>query len=345
MFALPVLQPHALARQERAEGEARTGTAAAPRSVRLSLTDRCDLACIYCRPHRNDGYVDEKLDLSAWQTMAAGLVRAGVRRVRLTGGEPLLHPNIVDVIRYLDSLGIDDLALTTNATQLARLAIPLREAGLRRINVSLDTLDAARFTRMTRGGRLDDVLAGIEAARAVGFDEIKLNAVVVRGENDEELESLVTWSWARGIVPRLLEVMKIGEGANLAARVVAAAEMRARLGHLLEDDEALPEHDRGPAKYVAARPPNAGKKVGFITGTTDTYCAGCDRLRVSATGVLRPCLATNDGVSASLAARAGSETGIAEALVDAWAMKPDGESWRGCAEETASNVSIRAIGG
>ena len=134
--------------------------------------------------------------------MVQGLVRAGVRRVRLTGGEPLLHKDIVEVVRALAKLPIDDIALTTNATRLAALAGPLRDAGLQRINVSMDSLDPHRFHRMTRGGNLAGVLEGIEAAREAGFTSIKLNAVVVRGENDLELEALTRWSWERGISSR-----------------------------------------------------------------------------------------------------------------------------------------------
>jgi GTP 3',8-cyclase len=316
----------------------------APRSVRLSLTDRCDLACIYCRPHRSDGYVSERLDLAAWKVMVQGLVRAGVRRVRLTGGEPLLSPFVVDVVRHLGALGLEDLALTTNATRLARLARPLRDAGLRRLNVSLDSLDPDRFRAMTRGGDLAGVLEGIFAAREAGFDEIKLNAVVVRGENDGELSRLVTWAWAEGFVPRFLEVMAVGEGYRLQDRVVAVAEMRRTLAHLIEDGVAEKEPERGPARYVAARG-RPGLRVGFISGTSDTFCAGCDRLRVSSDGVLRPCLATNDGVSAAGPARAGDAGTIANRVAAAWSMKPDGETWRGTTEETAAKVSIRAIGG
>lgn len=336
MLALPILQPARPA----------PSTATPPRSVRLSLTDRCDLACVYCRPHRHDGYLpsEERLDLTAWKSMVAGLVRAGVRRVRLTGGEPLLHPAVVDVVRFLATLGLDDLALTTNATRLTKLAAPLRAAGLERVNISLDTLDPARFARMTRGGDLVEVLEGIEAARAAGFAELKLNAVVVRGENDVELEDLARWSWDRGIVPRFLEIMQIGEGAKMRASVVTGAEMRARLAHLLASEDARTEQDRGPAKYVRARHA-PDKKIGFITGTSDTYCAGCDRLRVASDGTLRPCLSTNDGLEAGALARAGDVEGIEAAVGDAWAMKPDGEAWRGCTEATAAEVSIRGIGG
>jgi GTP 3',8-cyclase len=339
--ALPVLNDSELFQ---GPGASRSSTVP-PRSVRLSLTDRCDLACIYCRPSRTDGYLERRLDLDAWSAMLDGLVRAGVRRVRLTGGEPLLHKDVVEVVRRIAALGLEDVALTTNATRLGELANALRAAGLRRINVSLDTLDKARFFRMTRGGKLDVVLAGIDAALAAGFDEVKLNAVVVHGENDEEIEALTLWAWEKGIVPRFLEVMQIGEGAKLKDRVVTGAQMRSRLAHLLVDEVAEREVDRGPAKYVRARHDPA-KKVGFITGTSDTYCAGCDRLRVSSDGMLRPCLATNDGVSAASAARGGDAGAVAAAVHEAWTtLKPDGEVWKGCTEETAARVSIRAIGG
>jgi GTP 3',8-cyclase len=320
------------------------GEATPPRSVRLSLTDRCDLACIYCRPHKRDGYLDETLDVASWKTMVAGLVQAGVRRVRLTGGEPLLYPHIVSVTAYLASLGLEDLALTTNATRLARLAQPLREAGLHRLNISLDTLDAARFSRMTRGGRLAVVLDGIEAAQRAGFEPLKINAVVVRGENDSEIEAIVRWCWQRGIVPRLLEVMAIGEGAKIQDRVVTAAEMRLRLAHLLAPSEPEREPNRGPAKYVRARH-DPTRRVGFITGTSDTYCKGCDRLRVAGDGTLRPCLATNDGVSGGDFARRGDSRAVADAVAHAWTLKPDGDTWKGCTEATAATLSIRGIGG
>ena len=276
--------------------------------------------------------------------MVSGLVAAGVRRVRITGGEPLLQREVVEAVRHLGTLGLADVALTTNATRLEKLARPLREAGLRRLNISIDSLDPARFARMTRGGRLDVVLRGIDAALAAGFDEIKLNVVVVRGENDDELESLARWSWERRIVPRFLEVMAVGEGAHLQDRVVGVREMKERLAHLLVESDARREPDRGPAGYIVARhDPN--KKIGFISGTTDTYCQGCDRLRLSSDGILRPCLATNDGVSAAREARAGDAAGVAAAVAEAWKMKPDGTTFKGCTEPSAADVSMRGIGG
>lgn len=316
-----------------------------PRSVRVSLTDRCDLACVYCRPSRNDGYFEKRLDDGAWKAMLRGLVAAGVKRVRVTGGEPLLHPRVAELVSFIAGLGVEDLALTTNGTRLQQLARPLKEAGLRRLTVSLDSLSPERFWRITRGGRLDRVLAGIEAARQVGFEELKTNTVVLRGENDDELDAIVVWAWARGLVPRFIEVMRVGEGAKLPAeRLVGAGEMRARLAHLLSDETGTADENRGPAKYVSARH-DARLRVGFITGTTDTYCGTCDRMRVASDGTLRPCLATTDGVSASDLARAGDVEGLVGAIGDAWALKPDGRTWKGCTEKSAADVSMRAIGG
>jgi cyclic pyranopterin phosphate synthase len=316
-----------------------------PRSVRLSLTDRCDLACVYCRPSRSEAYLEQRLDEDAWRTMVRALVIAGVRRIRITGGEPLLHPKVVERVAFAASLGIDDLALTTNATRLTGLARPLRDAGLRRLTVSVDSLMPSRFERITRGGKLAAVLAGIDAALEAGFEELKTNTVVLRGENDDELGAIVQWACARGIVPRFIELMRIGEGARLPpSSLVGAAEMRQRLAHLLTDEPGASDPDRGPAKYVRLRA-DARHRVGFITGTTDTYCASCDRLRVASDGVLRPCLATNDGVAGVQMATAGNVDGLVGAIAEAWALKPDGETWKGCTEATAANVSIRAIGG
>jgi cyclic pyranopterin phosphate synthase len=277
--------------------------------------------------------------------MIQGLVLAGVKRVRITGGEPLLHPGVVDMVGYVVSLGVGDVALTTNGTQLERLAGPLRRAGLQRLTVSLDSLRPERFWRLTRGGKLASVLAGIDAARREGFDEIKINCVVLRGENDDELEELTRFAWNLGITPRFIELMPIAEGAHLVDQhLVTAREMRARLDALLDPGEARVDPHRGPAKYVRARHDNR-LRVGFITGTSDTFCGSCDRLRVAANGTLRPCLATDVGVSAKAAAEGGSTSAVEVAIGEAWKLKPDGEVWKGCTEETAAHVSMRAIGG
>ncbi len=331
---------------------------AGPRAVRISITDRCDLACIYCRPHRRDGYLpaERRIDARYWATLVEGLARRGVTRVRITGGEPLVHPDVVEIVRAVARVpGVDDVALTTNATLLSELAAPLRDAGLARVNVSIDSLDPIRFSRFTRGGRLDVVLAGLEAARAAGFEELKTNTVVVgphedpheRDEddlrNDDELVAITRWAWSIGATPRFLERMKVGEGARLRHRIVSYGAMRARLAELLVDGIATRDEARGPAVYVDAREP--GKRIGFITGSTDTFCDGCDRLRATSDGRLRPCLATNDAVDVSSAIRDGDLEGIATGLDEAWKMKPDGVVWKGCTEETAAAVDMRATGG
>lgn len=326
---------------------------AAPRAVRLSITDRCDLACVYCRPHRRDGYIpaERRVVTEHWRTLVEGLVSRGVRRVRITGGEPLLHPHVVDIARAIAEVpGVEDLAITTNATQLVELARPLREAGVRRLNISIDSLDDHRFFRLTRGGRLSDVLAGVEAARAVGFDELKTNTVVIgQGEddlgtvrNDDELVAIAEWAFSMGATPRFLELMTVGEGARIRGRVVPFAEMTARLKDLLLPGHPVREADRGPAVYL---PTKNRRRIGFVTGTSDTFCSGCDRLRVSSDGRLRPCLATNDAVDVSAAIRAGDPESIGRGLDEAWSLKPDGNAWRGCTESTAASVDMRATGG
>lgn len=315
-----------------------------PRSVRVSLTDRCDLACLYCRPDKQDGYYESTLELAAFETLLRGLAQGGVTRVRITGGEPLLSPIVVEAVRAVVALGFEDVALTTNATRLTKLAASLKAAGLQRINVSLDTLVPERFERMTRGGRLRGVLEGIAEMRRVGFEETKLNVVVVRGENDDELEALAQFAWENGMTPRFLEVMAIGEGAKMQDKIVPYSEQRERLTRLLEPDVGTRDTNRGPARYVRSRT-DPNRRIGFITGTTDTYCSGCDRLRVTADGTLRPCLAKNDGVSAADEATRGDAFGVAERLVEAWRQKPDGETFRGCTEPSAADVSIRKIGG
>ncbi len=324
---------------------------AEPRAVRLSITDRCDLACVYCRPHRRDGYMAAERRVSAdrWAVLVAGLVRRGVRRVRITGGEPLVHPEVVSIVRAIAAVdGVEDIALTTNATLLKDLAAPLRDAGLRRVNISIDSLDVARFWRLTRGGRLDVVLAGIDAARQAGF-ELKTNTVVVGDQGEEtgnvgELEALARWAWSIGATPRFLELMTVGEGANLRDRVVPYSAVRARLATLIGEDPGARETARGPAVYVSARD-GSGRRIGFITGTTETFCLGCDRLRATSDGKLRPCLATNDSVDVSTAISEGDVEAIARGLDEAWAKKPDGRTFRGCTEASAAAVSMRATGG
>lgn len=339
MFSLPIVQESVPLEVQKTD----------PKSVRISLTDRCDMACVYCRASMNDGYIptEDRLDVAAWKSLLKSLIAQGIRRVRITGGEPLLFKGIVEVVAMIRALGVDDLAMTTNASQLAPLARPLREAGLQRVNISIDSLDQARFRAITRGGELSEVLQGIDAALSAGFDEIKTNTVVLRAMNEDELESIVRWAWERNITPRFLEVMGVGEGSKIfRTSGVSYESMRDRLRPLLEDDSPTRDENRGPAKYVRARQGlfSTPKRVGFITGTTDTYCDGCDRLRASSDGILRACLARNDGVDVSDAARAEDPGALSDGLKKAWAMKPDG-TWKGCTEDSAGSVSMRGIGG
>jgi len=324
---------------------------AEPRAVRLSITDRCDLACVYCRPHRRDGYLpaERRIDAKYWSTLVEGLARRGVRRVRLTGGEPLLHPRVVDIARAVAAVdGIEDVAITTNGTQLEALAAPLRDAGVRRLNLSIDSLDEHRFFRLSRGGRLSEVVAGLRAARAAGL-ELKTNTVVIGRDpdtrddlrNDDELPALAQFAFEHGATPRFLELMTVGEGAKLKNRLIPYPIIRANLAHLLVDEAAEREADRGPAIYVRAK---NGRRIGFITGTSETFCSGCDRLRVSSDGKLRPCLATNDAVDVAHAIKHGDVEAIAEGLDAAWSIKP-GDAWRGCTEASAASVDMRATGG
>ena len=213
------------------------------------------------------------------------------------------------------------------------------------MTVSLDTLDPARFARITGGGRLADVRSGIETALAAGFSELKLNIVIIRDQNDDEVEDLVRWAWARRIVPRFIELMRIGGGARLPDRAtVPASELQARLAPLLADGPPRRDPGRGPAVYAQARH-DPGLRVGFISGASRPFCGDCDRLRVTADGTLRPCLATGEGVAAGGLAEAGDVDGLVEAIQAAWAKKPDGLTFRGCADPGAARLSIRAVGG
>jgi GTP 3',8-cyclase len=311
-----------------------------PKTVRVSVTDRCDLACTYCRPSRNDGYYESRLSGAAWRTLFAGLRDAGVSRIRFTGGEPLLCADLPDRIAEARALGFSDIALTTNGTRLARMAKALHDAGLSRLTLSLDTLQPERFFAITRGGDLHAVLQGLDAALTIGFAEVKINTVVIRDVNQDEIVPLCDFAWARAMTPRFLEIMPIGEGANVQHALVPYAEILAPLRARLEEVVPLRDPERGPAKYLRAKH-DPTLRVGFITGTSDTYCNACDRLRVTARGEIRPCLATPDSVQAD----STDPARVAAQIHAAWQHKPDGRTFKGCTEPSAKHMSIRQIGG
>jgi cyclic pyranopterin phosphate synthase len=238
------------------------------------------------------------------------LVGVGVRRVRVTGGEPLVRKGVIDFVERIAALpGVEQVAMTTNGHLLARHAQALYDAGLRGLNVSLDTFDAGRFEAVTRGGDVDVVLAGIEAAQQAGFEKIRVNAVAIRGVNDDALDALVEGCWRRELVPRFIELMPIGDLAEQAARVPTTEILRTLQARWTLRAKGRPRGGlpQGPAAYwVVTEGPFAGRKVGLISPMTDHgFCAACNRVRLTARGGFRPCLGNDDEVPLLHALRSG----------------------------------------
>jgi cyclic pyranopterin phosphate synthase len=280
--------------------------------LRVSVTDRCNFRCTYCMPAEGMQYMprDELLRYEEIGKVVAAFVAMGVRRVRLTGGEPLLRKDIVLLVRALAGLGLDDLAMTTNGHLLGALAEPLRVAGLRRVNVSLDTVDPEVFKRMTRGAALAPVLAGVEAARRAGLTPVKLNAVIVRGENDHLAVALVErFAHQPDVEIRFIEHMPFD---GMDRDHVPSAELRARLAasYTLEP---LGPGPSGPA--VMWRIAETGQRVGFISPVTEHFCERCNRLRLDATGHLRTCLSRDDAPSLRDLLRGGATQAELEAAI------------------------------
>jgi cyclic pyranopterin phosphate synthase len=301
--------------------------------VRVSLTDRCNYRCHYCMPEEGVQLVPkaEVLSFEEIERLVRVLMRFGVRRVRLTGGEPTVRKDLVELVARLAALGLDDLAMTTNGERLAELAAPLKHAGLSRLNVSVDSLDAHKFAAITRRGRFDHVLAGIEAARAVGFVGTKINTVVMGGVNDDELVALCRFAWARELVPRFIEIMPMSDGALFSpGELCTAAQMRARLerelGPLVSDDGAGIS-GVGPARYWRV---GAGR-VGIISAVSEPFCETCNRVRLTATGQLHTCLAIDDQSDLRTPLRAGaSDEELARKVLLAVSAKQEGHSFTAC---------------
>ncbi len=260
--------------------------------LRLSLTDHCNLACRYCVPadgQAGTGMLDARLALETVRWLAD---RHGIRHVRLTGGEPLLHPKLLDLVKQLSKLdSLHEVTLTTNAQALAHKAVALRDAGLARLNVSLDTLRPDRYAHTTRGGDLSRTLAGIEAAVAADLTPVRLNVVVQRSLNEDELPELAEWGLARGCAVRFLEVMPLGPLAHVAERhLVPASEILERLAERFVL-RAIPQKDPGqPAKDFVATGRGITGVVGLIAPTTQPFCSRCRRLRISSRGQIVACL-------------------------------------------------------
>lgn len=314
--------------------------------LRLSVTDRCDLRCSYCMPERMT-FLPKKevLSLEELYDLATGFIARGVTKIRITGGEPLVRRDIIDLFTALGRrLGHDlaELTLTTNGTQLAEHAEALARAGVRRVNVSLDTLDRARFAALTRRDLLPQVLEGIAAAKAAGL-RVKLNAVALKGVNEEELPDLIEWGHAQGHDVTLIEVMPLGDvEEERLDQYLPLDAVRARL----EARWTLREiafSTGGPARYVEVA--ETGGRLGFITPHTGNFCAGCNRLRVTATGQLYPCLGGGERVDLRAALRSGDpETALAAALDEALRIKPEKHAFRmdtrGAAPALARHMSM-----
>lgn len=265
------------------------------RYLRLSVTDRCNMACTYCMPPEGERDHALRRDLMTFEevTRVARIFAAmGIKRVRLTGGEPLLRRDLPDLVASLrDDAGIEEIWLTTNGTRLPQLAAPLARAGLRGVNVSMDSLDPARFSRITRGGNLAEVQAGIAAAQDEGL-AVKLNSVALRNGNADELADIVRWAWAHGITPRFIELMPLGEGASLLpSEHLPTAGIRRRLSPLITDTGGFRDPGAGPAQYHQAAD-GSGNRVGVIGAMSDNFCESCNRIRLTSRGEIVACIAS-----------------------------------------------------
>lgn len=312
-------------------------------TLRLSVTDRCDLRCVYCMPAQGLDWLPrpDLLSFEELERLAALFSSLGVRRLRLTGGEPLLRRGLPDLVRRLARLGFEDLSLTTNGTRLAGLAVPLKEAGLRRVTVSLDSLDEARFAAVTRTGRLQEVLAGIRAAVAAGLRPLKLNVVVLE-QNRQDLGALAALTLENDLDVRFIEPMPISAGLETPAPGPGPMELRrllvARWGAL----EPVATEAHAPARLY--RLPGALGRIGFISSVSESFCAACDRLRLGPTGRLQLCLAHADGVDLRGPLRAGAPDAVLERIIaEAVWRKPAGHAF--ATQPPAQGQAMSRIGG
>jgi GTP 3',8-cyclase len=299
--------------------------------LRVSVTDRCDFRCVYCMAEEMEFLPRaELLSLEELDRLCAAFIRRGVKKLRLTGGEPLGRRNILWLIerlgRHLETGALEELTLTTNGSRLERLAEPLRAAGIRRVNVSLDTLDRQKFQAITRWGRLEPVLSGLEAAKAAGL-AVKINTVALNGVNDGEFDRLIGWCGAEGFDLTLIEVMPMGEigGAARLAQYLPLSRVRAELAGrwtLTETDYRT----GGPARYV--RVEETGGRLGFITPLTHNFCESCNRVRVTCTGTLYMCLGQEDAADLRAPLRASPDDALLDqAIAAAIARKPKGHDF------------------
>jgi cyclic pyranopterin phosphate synthase len=296
--------------------------------LRLSVTDRCDLRCTYCMPEGFKDYEEPGhwLTFEEIERLLRVFARLGLKRVRLTGGEPLLRRNLPELAARIANLpGIEDLSLSTNATQLARHAAALKQAGVRRLNVSLDSLRPERIAHIAGRDVAHRIFAGLDAAQAHGFSPIKINMVVMRGVNDDEIEDMVRFCMERGFVLRLIETMPMGEtGRNAQYLDLQPVKRRLAAAFGLVEGEV---DGGGPARYL--RTPDGRFSVGFITPISQHFCATCNRVRLTVDGTLHLCLGQEDRFEFRPLLRAGAgEPELAQAIVRAIDLKPERHEFR-----------------
>ncbi|MGE5548227.1 MAG: GTP 3',8-cyclase MoaA [Solirubrobacterales bacterium] len=313
--------------------------------LRVSVTDRCDLRCTYCMAEDMSFLPKaDVLSLEELERLCSAFVRKGVTKIRLTGGEPLVRRNVMSLIDRLGALvgnGLDELTLTTNGTQLSKYAEGLARAGVRRLNISLDTMDPKRFEAVTRWGRLDQVLDGLAAAKAAGL-AVKINMVALKGVNEDELDPMVEWCGEQGFDLTLIETMPMGEvHADRIEQYLPLSEVRRRL----EARWTLSETDYrtgGPSRYVAVA--ETGRRIGFITPMTHNFCESCNRVRVTCTGTLFMCLGQEDAVDLRAPLRASEGDQLLDAAIDAAiAAKPKGHDFvveRGLKPAVGRHMSV-----
>lgn len=296
--------------------------------LRVSVTDRCDLRCVYCMSEDMSFLPKvDVLSLEELERLCTAFVRLGTRKLRITGGEPLVRRNVISLFERLGTQlghGLDELTLTTNGTQLTKHAAALAAAGVRRVNVSLDTLDPALFTRITRWGKIEPVLAGIAAAKAAGL-HVKINAVALKGVNEDELGDMLAWCGAHGHDLCLIETMPMGDVADRTEHYLPLSIVRTRLRARFTLNET-DFQTGGPARYFDVA--ETGARVGFITPMTHNFCESCNRVRLTCTGTLYLCLGQDDAADLRLVLRNGAtDAELDVAIRLAIAQKPLGHDF------------------
>jgi GTP 3',8-cyclase len=298
--------------------------------LRVSVTDRCDFRCVYCMSeHMSFLPKADLLSLEELDRLCSAFVARGVRKLRLTGGEPLVRRGIMTLFsslsRHLGAGSLDELTLTTNGSQLGKYATELKSFGVERVNVSLDTLDPDRFRAITRWGDLKQVLLGIDAAQAAGL-KIKINAVALKGVNEDELADLVAWAHGRGMDMTIIEVMPLGDiGDDRLAQYLPLSIARSRLAERFTMDD-IDDQTGGPARYVRIK--ETGGRLGFITPMTHNFCESCNRVRITCTGTLYMCLGQEDAADLRAPLRASESNELLDTAIDeAISRKPKGHDF------------------